>query len=151
MPLLSIVVMDRSSHLSVILDLCPTQWLLSAKPSNSHPLSFDSFLSHLLVFLNSHIACKHENSLAVFGALPGRRSALCSLPVSILNLKPPSVLFYSSEEAGDSLEAEVVQPDPNSYRFFKTVDQSLVQHIAREFDVLGQLDTEGTCYFAFLY
>ena len=67
--------MDRSSHLSVILDLCPTQWLLSSQPSNSHPLSFDTFLSHLLVFLNSHVAYKHENSLAVFGALPGKRSA----------------------------------------------------------------------------
>jgi len=117
--------MDRSSHLSVILDLCPTQWFLSSKPSNPHPLSFDTFLSHLLVFLNSHIACKHENSLAVFGALPGK-----------------SVLFYSSEEAGDPSTTEVVQPDANSYRFFKTVDQSLVQRISREFDILGQPDNE---------
>ena len=33
MPLLSIVIviMDGSSHLSVILGLCPTQWLLSAQ------------------------------------------------------------------------------------------------------------------------
>jgi len=82
-PFLSIVVMDRSSHLSVILDLSPTQWLLSAQPSNPHPLSFDTFLSHLFVFLNSHIAYKHENSLAVFGALPGKRSALFFLPISI--------------------------------------------------------------------
>ena len=97
MPFLSIVVvvMDRSSHLSVILDLCPTQWLLSAQPSNPHPLSFDTFLSHLLVFLNSHVACKHENSLAVFGALPGRRSAL-----SLLSAYPraqivqPTFLFF---------------------------------------------------------
>ena len=84
MPFLSIVVIDRSSHLSVILDLCPTQWLLSAQPSNPHPLSFDTFLSHLLVFLNSHIACKHENSLAVFGALPGKRSASSLLSVPLL-------------------------------------------------------------------
>lgn len=75
------IVMDRASHLSVILDLCPTQWLLSAQPSNPHPLSFDTFLSHLLVFLNSHVACKHENSLAVFGALPGKRSVLSSLSI----------------------------------------------------------------------
>ena len=145
MPFLSIVVMDRSSHLSVILDLSPTQWLLSAQPSNPHPLSFDAFLSHILVFLNSHIAYKHENSLAVFGALPGKRSTL-SLPfTSILNFKPSSLLFYSSEEAGDPSTAEVVQPDPNSYRFFKTVDQSLVHRISREFDILGQPDTEGMC------
>lgn len=151
MPFLSIVVMDRSSHLSVILDLCPTQWLLSSKPSNTHPLSFDTFLSHLLVFLNSHIAYKHENSLAVFGALPGKRSVLDFLSVSLLNLKFHSVLFHSSEEAGDSSTAEVVQPDPNSYRFFKTVDQSLVQRISREFDILGQPDTEGIGYALFVF
>ena len=145
MPFLSIVVMDRSSHLSVILDLSPTQWLLSAQPSNPHPLSFDTFLSHILVFLNSHIAYKHENSLAVFGALPGKRSTLSFPSTSILNLKLSSLIFYSSEEAGDSSTAEVVQPDPNSYRFFKTVDQSLVDRISREFDILGQPDTEGTC------
>lgn len=145
MPFLSIVVMDRSSHLSVILDLSPTQWLLSAQLSNPHPLSFDTFLSHLLVFLNSHIAYKHENSLAVFGALPGKRSALSLLSISTLNLKSSSLLFYSSEEAGDPSTAEVAQPDSNSYRFFKTVDQSLVHRISREFDILGQPDTEGTC------
>jgi transcription initiation factor TFIIH subunit 3 len=149
-PLHSIVVMDKSSHLSVILDLCPTQWSLSANPSNPHPLSFDTFLSHLLVFLNSHIACKHENSLAVFGALPGKRSVLTFLSVSVPNLTFPSVLFYFSEDAGDPSSAEVVQPDPNSYRFFKTVDQSLVQRISREFDILGQPDTEGTRYSLFL-
>ena len=145
MPLLTIVVMDRSAHLSVILDLCPTQWLLSAKPSNLHPLSFDTFLSHLLVFLNSHIAYKHENSLAVFGALPGKRSAHFFLFTSAITLKLPSVLFYSSEEAGDST-TEVVQQDPNSYRSFNTVDQSLVHRISREFDILGQPDTEGMCH-----
>ena len=139
--------MDRSSHLSVILDLCPTQWLLSAQPSNTHPLSFDTFLSHLLVFLNSHIACKHENSLAVFGALPGKRSAFSFLSISILNLESSSLLFYSSEETGDPSTAQAVQPDPNSYRSFKTVDQSLVHRISREFDILGQPDTEGTCYY----
>ena len=138
--------MDRSSHLSVILDLCPTQWSLSAKPSNTHPLSFDTFLSHLLVFLNSHIAYKHENSLAVFGALPGKRSVFPLFSTCFCKLRLPSVLFYSSEEAGDPSTVETVQPDPNSYRFFKTLDQSLVQRISREFDILGQPDTEGTSY-----
>ena len=94
MPFLPIVVMDRSSHLSVILDLSPTQWSLSANLSNPHPLSFDTFLSHLLVFLNSHIACKHENSLAVFGALPGKRSALCFPFVLVLNPSHRPAYFF---------------------------------------------------------
>lgn len=67
--------MDRASHLSVVVDLSPTHWYSSSTPSqqNPRPLSLKSFLSQLLVFLNSHIACKDENTLAVFGVLPGRR------------------------------------------------------------------------------
>ena len=67
--------MDGSSHLSLIIDLSPSQWHLSAQSANSIPLSFQTFLSHVLTFLNSHIAAKHENTLAVFGALPGKRCA----------------------------------------------------------------------------
>lgn len=65
--------MDKASHLSVILDLSPTQWHLSARPTNLHPLTLSAFLSQLLAFLNAHMACKDENSLAVFGAFPGKR------------------------------------------------------------------------------
>jgi transcription initiation factor TFIIH subunit 3 len=67
--------MDGPSHLSLIIDLSPSQWRLSAQPSNPHPLSFQTFLSHVLTFVNTHIASKHENTLAVFGALPGKRWA----------------------------------------------------------------------------
>ena len=67
---------------------------------------------------------------------------LPSFPSPFSKLKSYSVLFYSSEEAGDSSTAEIVQPDSNSYRVFKTVDQSIVQRISQEFDILGQLNTE---------
>jgi len=67
--------MDKPSHLSVIIDLSPTQWHLSAEPTNPYPLPLKTFLSQLLAFLNAHIASKHENTLAVFGALPGKRFA----------------------------------------------------------------------------
>lgn len=66
--------MEKASHLSVILDLSPVQWHLSAQATNPYPLSVETFLSHLLAFLNAHVASKHENTLAVFGALPGKRS-----------------------------------------------------------------------------
>ena len=68
---------------------------------------------------------------------------LPSSPSSFLGLKSPSLIFYSSEEVEDSSAPQVAQPDPNSYRFFKTVDQSLVHRISREFDILGKPDTEG--------
>lgn len=65
--------MDTPSHLSVILDLSPTQWALSAQSTNPPGISLETFLSQLLAFLNAHIACKDENTLSVFGALPGER------------------------------------------------------------------------------
>lgn len=66
---------DRPSHLSLVLDLSPAHWHLSAQSTNPYPLPLKTFLAQLLAFLNAHVACKHENTLAVFGALPGRRSA----------------------------------------------------------------------------
>ena len=72
-PTVTISLMDDSkgSHLSVVVDLSPLQWHLSKEDSSS--LSLEAFLTHFLTFLNSHIASKHENTLAVFGAFPGKR------------------------------------------------------------------------------
>jgi hypothetical protein len=78
--------MDNASHLSVLVDLSPTQWHLSAE-ANPYPLSLKSFLSQLLAFLNAHIASKHENTLAVFGALPGKRSDLVHVRLVFIYLR----------------------------------------------------------------
>jgi hypothetical protein len=69
--------MDRAAHLSVIVDLSPVQWHLSAQPgpSNPQPVSLSAFLSQLVTFLNSHIASKPENTLCVLGAFPAKRCA----------------------------------------------------------------------------
>ncbi|KIJ19132.1 hypothetical protein PAXINDRAFT_109674 [Paxillus involutus ATCC 200175] len=117
--------MEKASHLSVIVDLSPTQWHLSAQETNPHPLSIETFLSQLLAFLNAHVASKHENTLAVFGALPGK-----------------SVMLYSSTE---SLVDDVPAPDANSYPPFKTVDSTVLQRITRELDAFGELEEESPC------
>jgi len=86
-PNLVIVQMDDSpSHLSIVVDLSPTQWHSSSLATN--PLSLESFLAQLLTFLNTHIASKHENTLAVFAALPGKRFAfdVCLQVESIINM-----------------------------------------------------------------
>ncbi|KIJ67969.1 hypothetical protein HYDPIDRAFT_25422 [Hydnomerulius pinastri MD-312] len=116
--------MEKASHLSVIVDLSPSQWHLSAQ-AETHPLSIESFLSQLLAFLNAHIASKHENTLAVFGALPGK-----------------SVMLYSSTE---TLVDEVPSLDANSYPPFKMVDTMVLQRITRELDALGDLEEEPPC------
>ncbi|KAI6121488.1 TFIIH subunit Tfb4/p34 [Pisolithus sp. B1] len=127
---------DKPSHLSVILDLSPTQWYLSAKTTNPYPLSIGSFLSQLLAFLNAHIATKNENTLAVFGALPGK-----------------SVMFYTSTEA---LVDEPLPLDANSYPPFKMLDTTVTQRIFRELDAIEPGDelpcalvgalTKALCY-----
>ncbi|KAI0297107.1 transcription factor Tfb4 [Russula brevipes] len=116
--------MDGPSHLSLIIDLSPSQWHLSAQSSNSHPLSFQTFLSHVLTFLNSHIAAKHENTLAVFGALPGKSSML-----------------YSSLDAGPANSGDP-PADPNSYRPFKVVSSVVTQNIQKELDLIEGLTEE---------
>ena len=82
-------VMDKPFHLSVIVDLSPTQWALCAQSANPPGLSLQAFLSQLLAFLNAHIACKDENTLAVFGAFPGQRYVLFlpRLPASRSNAR----------------------------------------------------------------
>ncbi|KAG9316328.1 transcription factor Tfb4 [Chiua virens] len=119
--------MEKASHLSVVVDLSPSQWHLSAQATNPYPLSIETFLSHLLAFLNAHIASKHENTLAVFGALPGK-----------------SVMLYSSTETL-TLPDNAHPLDANSYPPFKTVNTTVLQQITREMETLGELEQEPPC------
>lgn len=113
---------DKPSHLSVILDLSPTQWYLSAKATNPYPLTIGSFLSQLLAFLNAHIGTKNENTLAVFGAFPGK-----------------SVMLYTSTEA---LVDEPPPLDANSYPPFRMVDTTVTRQILRELDAVEPGDEQ---------
>ncbi|KAJ6587089.1 TFIIH subunit Tfb4/p34 [Mycena vulgaris] len=116
----------KGSHLSVIVDLSPTHWELSSRdpPENTYPLALATFLSQLLAFLNSHIACRHENTLAVFGALPGK-----------------SIMLYSSSDpVPDSLSTDT---NANSYPPFNVVDSTVVQRIMSELDSLEQHEEEA--------
>lgn len=116
---------DRPSHLSVILDLSPTQWHLSAQATNPYPLSIETFLTQLLAFLNSHIASKNDNTLAVFGALPGK-----------------SVMLYASTEP---FTGEPPSLDANSYPPFRMVDTTILQRISHEFNAMSDLAEEPPC------
>ncbi|KAK2464250.1 hypothetical protein APHAL10511_003707 [Amanita phalloides] len=111
------------SHLSLVIDLSPSQWLSSAllPPANTYPLSLATFLAQLLAFLNSHMACKHDNSLAVFAALPGK-----------------SLMLYSSTNP----PSDPPVTDANTYPPFKLVDTAVVAHIVEELDALGDPDEE---------
>ncbi|KAF4621238.1 hypothetical protein D9613_000421 [Agrocybe pediades] len=137
------------SHLSVVLDLSPAHWQICAQHPQS-PLDLSDFLSQLLAFLNAHIALKHENSLAVFAAFPGKRSIVptlrpyaCSHPVS------HSVMLYSSTDPPGDHPPQV---DPNSYPPFKLLDSAVLSRIHDELDdseepsaLVGAL-TKALCY-----
>lgn len=97
--------MDKASHIGVVLDLSPKQWHLAAQPSNPHSITLAAFLSHLLAFVNAHIACNDENSFALFGALPGKRCVLQGLGCSdvrmmIWTAKYDAVLVNDAHERG---------------------------------------------------
>lgn len=133
---------DRPSHLSVILDLSPTQWHLSAQATNPYPLSIETFLTQLLAFLNSHIASKNDNTLAVFGALPGKRFVL--LPGLLdrrcmSNATSISVMLYASTEP---FTGEPPSLDANSYPPFRMVDTTILQRISHEFNAMSDLAEE---------
>jgi len=131
---------DRASHLSVILDLSPTQWHLSATAS-PHPLSLQSFLSQLFAFLNAHIASKNENTLAAFGAFPGKRQVSFICRSRVTDIVRSSAMLYASTE---SLVDEPPPLDANSFPPFKVVDTTVLQRITRELDVIGKLEEERT-------
>ncbi|KAF8904473.1 transcription factor Tfb4-domain-containing protein [Gymnopilus junonius] len=98
------------SHLSVVVDLSPAQWHRAAADRDS-PLAVDAFVSQLLAFLNAHIALKHENSLAVFAAFPGK-----------------SVMLYASTDPPD----RPTPIDPNSYPPFKRLDSTVTARITAQ-------------------
>ncbi|KAJ7680574.1 transcription factor Tfb4-domain-containing protein [Mycena polygramma] len=116
---------SKGSHLSVVIDLSPVHWELSSRepPENTYPLTLATFLSQLLAFLNSHIACRHENSLAVFGAFPGK-----------------SMMLYSSSDPASDLSTDM---NANSYPPFQAVDSAVVQRVMAELDVLEEQEEEA--------
>lgn len=123
--------LDKAAHLSVILDLSPVQWHLSAA-DKLFPLDLQTFMSHLFAFLNAHVASKHENSLAVFGAFPGKRWVAFDFRNRMLIWI--SMLLYSSTDKQHLSEQTL---DSNSYLPFKTINATILDHITEELDLLA--------------
>ncbi|KAF8518722.1 transcription factor Tfb4 [Gautieria morchelliformis] len=115
---------DSPSHLSLVIDLSPTQWHACSLSPN--PLSLSTFLSHLLAFLNTHVASKHENTLAVFAALPGK-----------------SAMLYSSTETPREDLTEAA--DSNTYQPFRSVDAGVMAGIATHLAELDAKEREAPC------
>lgn len=68
---------SSSSLLAVILDLSPLSWADAASGADGEePLTLQTTLDHLLIFLNANLAQATGNGLAVWGVKGSKRSGL---------------------------------------------------------------------------
>ncbi|KAJ1304534.1 hypothetical protein OPQ81_005675 [Rhizoctonia solani] len=116
------------AHLILIIDLSPTQWQLSASSNVNGAQGMDllTFMSQVLVFVNSHLACRQENSVAILGAFP-----LHSLTLY------PSSADNARANIGLGPEAEA-----NTYHGFRSVDDLLMDKIQSELAAMSELDAQ---------
>ncbi|SCZ94608.1 BZ3500_MvSof-1268-A1-R1_Chr12-3g03995 [Microbotryum saponariae] len=102
---------DAGDLLCVILDLNPLAWSLSsvADPQTHDQLSLEQALDQVLIFANAHLALRHENQIAVFGAGYSMSKMLYSS--SLAPSAAPSVGPVSSAR------------DANTYQQFRIVNE----------------------------
>lgn len=62
---------DDSNLLVIIIDTNPFAWEESSKADT--PLSLDTALNQLLVFVNAHLALKYNNKVAIIASHIGQR------------------------------------------------------------------------------
>ncbi|KAG8981538.1 RNA polymerase II transcription factor B subunit 4 [Tulasnella sp. JGI-2019a] len=118
------VVDSLPSHLTLIIDLNPTQWHNSASfapvsHDNHQPLSISTFLAQVLILINAHLANRDDNTLAVIGAFPQTSEILYTTSNSLI------------EEDDDMLQGP---EDANVYRPFRIVDSALIDHVLKKME-----------------
>ncbi|CAL8578650.1 RNA polymerase II transcription factor B subunit 4 [Xanthoria parietina] len=103
------------SLLTIILDSHPTAWALL-----SPTLPFSTFLAHLLVFINAHLACNNSNQICLIAAHPHRAEFLYPSP-------SPSPASPTDSRNGHS-EQHQSEPisEANHYRPFLSLQQTLL-------------------------
>lgn len=116
---------DLPTHLTIIVDLNPVQWHLSAQPSNEYPLSLSQFLAQLLVFVNAHLAGKDENTVAIIGAFPAYSQ----------------MLYKTGDEVG--VQETPSREHSNSYQPFRVVDSKLTEQIQNELQKAAEAESIG--------
>ncbi|KZO98767.1 transcription factor Tfb4 [Calocera viscosa TUFC12733] len=116
--------MSLPAHISLILDLTPVPW--AALSRASPPLALRSFLAQALVFLHAHLALRNENSVSVFGALPGRS----------VGLYPP--VSRGSRDRGAEEGA-----DENTFHVFQQVDEGLMRRVEEEVAGLEEVEEDA--------
>ncbi|KAB5596020.1 General transcription factor IIH subunit 3 [Ceratobasidium theobromae] len=114
------------AHLILIIDLSPVQWQLSASATANGGQNMDltTFVPQVLVFMNSHLACRQENSAAILGAFPGRSLTLYPTP----------------PDSAQSNVAVAPEAESNTYHAFRSVDDIMMDRIQAELAALSEAD-----------
>ncbi|KAL8653859.1 MAG: hypothetical protein Q9226_003673 [Calogaya cf. arnoldii] len=105
------------SLLTIIIDTHPSAWALI-----SPTLPFSTFLAHLLVFINAHLACNNSNQICIIAAHPQRAEFLCPAP------SPSKDEIENGHSDGTSSSAETIS-EANHYRPFLTLQQTLLSSL----------------------
>ncbi|CAO1601210.1 RNA polymerase II transcription factor B subunit 4 [Xanthoria calcicola] len=116
------------SLLTIILDTHPTAWALL-----SPTLPFSTFLAHLLVFINAHLACNNSNQICLIAAHPHRAEFLYPSPSPSPSPSPAAGAPNSEKENGHPPEQQQQQQqqsepisEANHYRPFLSLQQTLL-------------------------
>ncbi|KAG0145160.1 hypothetical protein CROQUDRAFT_64141 [Cronartium quercuum f. sp. fusiforme G11] len=110
---------DSADFLVIILDLNPFAWSEFEVEEGGQSIDILSALESVLIFANTHLAIKHENALAVYGATIGT-----------------SELLYSSIHArGETaVKNSSSRRDASTYQTFRVVDDAVSEGVKRLMD-----------------
>ncbi|KAJ4001593.1 transcription factor Tfb4-domain-containing protein [Lentinula boryana] len=132
----------NGSHLSVVVDLSPSQWHLSSL-HQPYPLDLGSFVSQLLAFLNAHIASRHENSLAVFGAFPGKRCAGDANSFPSFKMVDSTMMHNIVKQLENLNQDSAVEEAPSALVGALTKSLCYINRLTLEFNASTANATEG--------
>lgn len=106
---------DPADFLIVILDLNPLAWSDGQDQNQLPGSTLISAIESFLVFVNAHLALRHENAIAVYGATLGQSELLYS------SLRP-NLNFHKSSNS---------QRNPSIYQTFRVIDDAIHQGVKR--------------------
>lgn len=129
------------------LDLNPFAWAEFEAEGSDQSIDLVSALESLLVFANAHLAIKHENALAVYGATIGRRFGHQALQNKLELLGQWligfffylfSQLLYSSVDntrGQVSTSNSASRRDASTYQTFRVVDDAVSEGVKQLMDL----------------
>ncbi|KAG9074901.1 RNA polymerase II transcription factor B subunit 4, partial [Ceratobasidium sp. 370] len=135
------------AHLILILDLSPSQWQASASATPNGGMDLSTFMSQVLVFINCHLACRQENSIAVLGAFPGRGYVFEptqkeKVLINVAVMEPSLTLYPTSEGGAQPASGPGPEAESNTYHGFRSVDDVVMERIQAEMVTLSKEQTE---------